>query len=84
MSKKNSNPGIVNLTEIKRSYTENGGGISVKENSDGTKHYSAWNRSNSDIQPHHLSWDESKDGAISNVHSTKGNHVSYNYKGGYY
>lgn len=75
---KQYNPGIVNIEVATNSILSNGGGISEKNNADGSTHVSVY----STTENRHLSYDKDKDGNISNVHTDKNNRAYMDYKGG--
>ena len=62
-----SNPGKVDVERAAESIVENGGGMSSTQKGDHT-HHTAYSRD----ENRHLSWDEDKDGNVSNVHTDKG------------
>ena len=72
------NPGIINIEEATDSILSNGGGISEKNNSDGSTHVSVY----STTENRHLSYDKDEEGNISNVHTDKNNRAYMDYKGG--
>lgn len=61
-----SNPGKVDVERAAESIVENGGGMSSTQKGDHT-HHTAYSRD----ENRHLSWDEDKDGNVSNVHTDK-------------
>lgn len=63
---KYDNPGKVNVERAAESIVENGGGMSSSWKGDHT-HHTAYSKS----ENRHLSWDESSDGKVSNVHTDK-------------
>lgn len=72
--------GIVNVDMATRSTLNRGGGVSVKENPDGSKHYSVYER-----PPHdtfHFSYNVYSNGEIKDVHTTNSNGEHITYKGG--
>ena len=65
MSKYN-NPGTVDVEKAAETIVENGGGMSSRWKDDHI-HHTAYSKD----ENRHLSWDESPDGTISNVHTDK-------------
>ncbi len=61
-----SNPGKVDVEKAAESIVENGGGMSSTQKGDHI-HHTAYSRD----EDRHLSWDEDKDGNVSNVHTDK-------------
>ena len=61
-----SNPGKVNVDAAAESIVENGGGVSSTWKGD-HMHHTAFSKD----ENRHLSWDESPDGDIYNVHTDK-------------
>lgn len=74
----NYNPGTINIDAVTNSILSNGGGMSEKTNSDGSKHVSVYSTS----ENRHLSYDIDEDGNYSNVHTDKDNRAYMDYKGG--
>ena len=75
---KYSNPGIVDVELATKTIVANGGGVSTRDNKDGSTHYTVYSTDSA----RHLSYDKYEDGRIENVHSTKDNTPTTDYKGG--
>ena len=78
MTKNHYNPGTVNLDDVTDTILNNGGGISQRQNKDGSVHTSVYSKT----ENRHFSFDRDADGKISGVHSTKNNDQHITYKGG--
>lgn len=75
---KNKNQGIVDINKATDSIVNNGGGVNSKFNSDGSIHVSVYSKK----ENRHLSYNEDKDGNITDVHTDKDNRAHMDYKGG--
>ena len=76
-----SNLGNVNIDALKTSFANNGGVIESKTRADGSTHYTGHFEDKG--RKDRCSWDEDKDGNISNVHTTRDNGDHTTYGGGY-
>lgn len=74
------NPGIINTQALKDSFTKNGGTVESKEMADGRTHVTG--HFNDKGRSDRISWNEDKNGNITDVHSTRNNGDHTNYKGG--
>ena len=81
MSEKYNNPGKVNIDALKSSFTNNGGTIESRLNSDGSTHYTG--HFNDKGRTDRCSWDVDKNGNVSKVHTTRNNGDHTTYGGGY-
>lgn len=71
------NPGKVDVEKAAEGILDAGGGISSRNYGDHI-HHTAYSKDSNQ----HLSWDESHDGKISNVHTDKDGHSYYQYGNG--
>ena len=65
---KYDNPGKVDVEKAAEGIIDNGGGMTSSQRGDST-HNTAYSRDDN----RHLSWDESSDGSVSNVHTDRDN-----------
>ena len=72
------NPGIINIDLVTDTILSNGGGVSEKNQEDGSTHVTVY----STTENRHLSYDKDDEGNISNVHTDKDNRAYMDYKGG--
>ena len=77
---KNYNSGVVNTEALKNSFINNGGSVESKEMADGRTHYTG--HFNEKGRTDRCSWNEDKNGNISDVHTTRDNGDHTDYKGG--
>ena len=78
---KYTNAGNVNIGALEASFTNNGGTIESKTNTDGSTHYTG--HFNDKGRTDRCSWDVDSNGNISNVHTSRDNGDHTTYKGGY-
>jgi len=75
---KNYNAGNINIETATQSILNSGGGISERENHDGSTHVTVYSTS----ENRHLSYDKDSDGNIYNVHTDRDNRAYMDYKSG--
>lgn len=78
--KPKNNPGVVNTEALKSSFTNNGGTVESHPMADGRTHYTG--HFNDKGRKDRCSWNEGKDGKITDVHTTRNDGSHTDYKGG--
>ena len=72
------NPGKINIEKATATIVKGGGGTNSSKNKDGSTHHTVYSRSDN----RHFSYNKTKDGKITNVHSSKDGKPHTDYKGG--